>query len=187
MFWTRQYLICVVIHSFLRKDLLQSLQSEWVLDLLLFLSLLHGNSGPQCWTTSIMYFYNPISPFHLQISFRSHTFWLFSFFPIKSSVRFYCVAVMSFAFGCTGCDYSGGVANTQRWSLLITNLFKSQTCDVFTKRREQATLLQINLAQYLGLTWTFVSMHLKLAKSKDHTSVYILQVVDFYFLFYVSI
>merc|ERR1719458_90138 len=28
-------------------------------------------------------------------------------------LRFYCVAVMSFAFGCTGCDYSGGVANTQ--------------------------------------------------------------------------
>jgi len=28
-------------------------------------------------------------------------------------LRFYCVAVMAFAFGCTGCDYSGGVANTQ--------------------------------------------------------------------------
>ena len=26
---------------------------------------------------------------------------------------------MSFAFGCTGCDYSGGVANTQRSNILI--------------------------------------------------------------------
>ena len=40
--------------------------------------------------------------------------------------RFYCVAVMSFAFGCTGCDYSGGVANTQRSSNFMKKLLNEQ-------------------------------------------------------------
>ena len=32
-----------------------------------------------------------------------------------SSTRFYCVAAMSFAFGCSACAYSGDIINTLRW------------------------------------------------------------------------
>ena len=37
---------------------------------------------------------------------------------------------MSFSFGCTGCDYSGGVANTQRLSILLKDMLNEQcsTC-----------------------------------------------------------
>ena len=33
------------------------------------------------------------------------------------STRFYCVAAMSFAFGCSACAYSGDIINTLRWNL----------------------------------------------------------------------
>ena len=99
------------IYLTFRKVLSWSWLLAWVQVSLFFPNLLLGNSG----LIVLFLFLSMIIIFE----------WISTsvpYFKNNYNYRFYCVAVMAFAFGCTGCDYSGGVANTQRYCGLFSNI-----------------------------------------------------------------
>ena len=90
---------------------------EWLLVLLQFHSLQLGNSG--WWKLENWTWLQNTWIFFLQIGWSD--WWTFCkiWFATECdfSTRFYCVAAMSFAFGCSACAYSGDIINTLRWNL----------------------------------------------------------------------
>ena len=96
---------CRLNNSCFRKSSPPSTVLEWSLDWSPFHSLQPGSSGSSTFNNGTRAWW------------KSH--------DSDSSTRFYCVAAMSFAFGCSACAYSGDIINTLRWEYsVISTVFR---------------------------------------------------------------